>query len=216
MFLGYSSDRVVITSETTRNVVLVNLVTGATEAIGTDAAGSHMVAVNAAGTRAWTANVGDNSVSELDLVARKLVRKVSVPSRPEGVAATPNGAEVWVGSNDTGAVTVISTATGQIVATLTGATFPYRLASSPDGSRMAVVDGQGGALRIADVATHAYVGSIPLSAPRGVVIAADNRTAYVTLAAGQLAVVDIRELRVLRTLAVQASPDGVGTGIRTR
>ncbi|HSJ08806.1 MAG TPA: hypothetical protein VK928_02805 [Longimicrobiales bacterium] len=214
VFLGGSSQRVAVTSEATNNVVLVDLASGSIQAVPTNAPAAHMVAVNSAGTRGWTANVVDNSVSELDLVARQFVRKVTVPARPEGITATPDGREVWVGSNETGAVTVISTATWQVTHTLTGATFPYRLGASPDGTRIAVVDGQGNRLMIADVATHAFVGSIPLASPRGVVIAEDNRTAYVTLAAGSLAVVDIVALTVLRTHAVQASPDGVGTGMR--
>ncbi|MEX1184545.1 MAG: hypothetical protein WEF86_15145 [Gemmatimonadota bacterium] len=216
VFRDGSSTRLAVTSEATGNVVLVDLATGAIEAVPTQARGSHMVALDASGDHAWTANMADNSVSELDLASKRFVRSFPVPSRPEGIAVTPNGAEVWVGSNDTGAVTVISTATGQVAHTLTGATFPYRLGASPDGSRVAVVDGRGGRLLIAHVATHTYSGSIALDAPRGVVIAPDNRTAYVTLAAGRLAVVDIIDLEVLRTLQVQASPDGVGAGIRMR
>jgi DNA-binding beta-propeller fold protein YncE len=216
VFMGTSSERVAVTSESTGNVVIVDINTGALEAVPTNARASHMVALNGAGTRAWTANVADNTVSELDLVTKRFVRSVAVPARPEGIAATPDGAEVWVGSNDTGAVTVIGTATGQVTHTLTGARFPYRLGVSPDGTRMAVVDGMGNHLRIADVATHAYVGSIPLDSPRGVVIGADNRTAWVTLAAGQVVEVDIRDMRVIRTHSVQASPDGVGAGTRAR
>jgi len=215
VFIGNSNDRVAVTSESTRNVVLVNLTTGVIDAIPTDARGSHMVALDAAGRRGWTANVPDASVTELDLAGKRNVRTLTgLPAQPEGIAVTPDGSEVWVGSNATGAVTVISTATWQVTHTLTGATFPYRLGSSPDGTRMAIVDGTGGALRIADVQTHAYVGSIALADPRGVVIAGDNRTAYVTLAEGALAVVDIRDMKVQRTFAVQASPDGVGAGIR--
>lgn len=213
-FLAGRSDRVVVTSEATNNVVLVDLVSGAVEAIPTQARASHMVAVTADGTRGWTANIVDHSVSEIDLTGRRFVRSFAVPARPEGIAVTPDGAEVWVGSNETGAVTIISTATGAIIQTLTGTTFPYRLTASPDGSRMAIVDGTGNRLVIADVATHRIVGSIVLDSPRGVAIAADNRTAYVTLAGGQLAVVDIGSMTVRRTLAVQASPDGVGVGVR--
>jgi hypothetical protein len=47
-----------------------------------------------------------------------------------------------------------------------------------------------------------------------VVIGEDNRTAYVTLAEGSLAIVDIQDLSLRRTIPVEASPDGVGTGIR--
>lgn len=214
IFLGNSSDRVVVTSESTNNVVLVNLTTGAVEAIPTNARGSHMIAVKADGTRGWTGNMLDNNVSEIDLVGRKFVRTFAVPDRPEGIAVTPNGAEVWVGSNTTGAVTIISTGTGEVVKTITGLTFPYRLTAAPDGRRVAIVDGQGNKLVFADVASHSIAGEVPLNAPRGVAFSPDSRTAYVTLASGQLAIVDATSFRLLRTVAVQASPDGVGAGIR--
>ena len=214
IFLAGSSDRVVVTSEATNNVVLVNLITGSREAIGTNARGSHMIAVTADGTRGWTANVADNSVSEIDLAGKRFVRSFSVPAQPEGITVTPDGAYVWVGSNQTGAVTVISTQSGQIVTTLNGASFPYRLGASRDGSRIAIVDGRGNQLIIADAATRAVVGQIALTSPRGVSIAPDNRTAWVTLAGSEVAQVDIRDFRVLRTVPVQASPDGVGVGTR--
>jgi DNA-binding beta-propeller fold protein YncE len=214
IFLGNSSDRVVVTSEATNNVVLVTLSTGAVEAIGTNARGSHMIAVTADGARGWTANVADNTVSEIDLVGKRFVRSFSVPAQPEGITVTPDGSYVWVGSNQTGAVTVISTQSGQVAATLPGASFPYRLGSSRDGSRIAIVDGRGNQLIIADAATRAVVGQISLTSPRGVAIAPDNRTAWVTLAGSEVAQVDIRELKVIRTIPVQASPDGVGVGVR--
>jgi DNA-binding beta-propeller fold protein YncE len=213
-FLAGRPDRVIVSSEASNHVVLVDVTTGALEAIPTNARASHMVAVSADGTRAWTANVIENSVSEIDITGRRFVRTITVPARPEGIAVTPDGAEVWVGSNETGAVSIISTATGAIIHTLTGMTFPYRLGSSPDGSRMAIVDGTGNRLVIADVATHLITGSIPLDSPRGVSIAPDNRTAYVTLADGRLAILDVDNLTVTRTLPVQASPDGVAVGVR--
>ena len=215
LFLGGSSSRVAVTSEATNTVLIVDLATGGVQPIPTNARGSHMVAVNADGTRAWTANIGDNNVSELDLVTGTFVRTYDgLPSRPEGITVTPDGAEVWVGSNDTGAVTVISTATGQVAHTLTGARFPYRLGASPDGARVAIVDGMGNHLLIADVASKRIVTRVPLDSPRGVAIAEDNRTAWVTLGGGQVVEVDLDAGTVLRTIPVQASPDGVGVGIR--
>ena len=213
-FLGNSNDRVALTSETTGNVVLVTLSTGAIEAIPTNARTSHMIAVTADGTRGWTANISSNSVSEINLASKQFVRSIDVPAQPEGITVTPDGKFVWVGSNQTGAVTVISTETGTIVTTLSGASFPYRLGTSPDGSRIAIVDGRGNQLLIADARTRAVIGKIDLQSPRGVRIAPDNRTAWVTLADSSVAEVDIRELKVLRTVAVQASPDGVGVGVR--
>ena len=72
----------------------------------------------------------------------------------------------------------------------------------------------GNGLLIADVASKRVVTTIPLESPRGVAIAEDNRTAWVTLGGGHVVEVDMDAGMVLRTIAVQASPDGVGVGIR--
>ena len=92
MFLP-GENRVAVTSETTQNLVLVNLSEGVVEgAVATTAAGSHMVAVTADGSRAFTANIGGGSVSEIDLTARKLVRTIEVAPRVEGIAVTRSSA----------------------------------------------------------------------------------------------------------------------------
>lgn len=213
-FLGDSNTRLAVTSEATQNVVLVDLETGELAPIPTNARGSHMVAVNAAGTRGWTANVPDHTVTELDLVNRTNVRSIPVPEMPEGIGVTPDGSEVWVGSNRTGTVSVISTESWTIIATLDETRFPYRLTPSPDGRLMAIVDGMGNRLVVADVAAHAVAGTIDLPEPRGVAIAPDSRTAWVTLAGGEVAEVDLATFTELRRFAVQASPDGVAIGWR--
>jgi DNA-binding beta-propeller fold protein YncE len=215
VFLGGSSSRVAVSSESTQNVVLVNVATGTIEgAVPTQARASHMVAATADGNRAFTANVIDHSVSELDLVNRAFVRSFRVPEQPEGIAVTPDGREVWVGSNATGAVSIISTSSGTITHTLPGIVFPYRLTASPNGELMAIVDGQGDRLFIASVADHRVVGSVQLTSPRGVAFSPDSKTAYVTLGGGSLSVIDVAGLTVVRSYPVQVSPDGVGVGVR--
>ena len=86
-FLPGDETRVAVTSETTQNVVMVNLAEGKVErAIPTGAATSHMVAITADGKRAFTSNIGGGSVSELDLATRALVRTIVVGPRVEGIA----------------------------------------------------------------------------------------------------------------------------------
>lgn len=213
-FLAGRSDRIAVTSEVAGAVLLIDLRTDSITPVATSGRTSHMVAVSADGRRAWTANVRDNSVSELDLTSRAFVRKFAVPAGPEGITVTPDGSEVWVGSNETGAVTVISTATGQPVFTFSGATFPYRLDASADGKRIAIVDGKGGQVLLVDRATRKATGTVRLDDPRGVSFAPDGRTAWVTIGAGEVVEVDVAAAAVKRRLAVQASPDGVGVGLR--
>lgn len=209
-FIG--PDRVVITSEATRRVVLANVATGAVEAdIPTEAGGSHMLGVAADARRAWTANVQSGGVSEIDLVARRYVRQIAVAPMTEGVAVTPDGREVWVGSNSLGTVSVVDTERGSVVATIAALGFPYRIGISPDGRLAAVCDPQGGRVHVVDVATRKVLGAFEgLASPRGVHIGPDSRTAMITLnGESSVAVVDLRELRLIAKAPVGASPDGV-------
>ena len=215
VFLSNAPRRVAVTSEATKFVVIVNVDNGTIEkAIPTNARASHMIAVPADRKLGYTANIIDDNVSEIDLVGGTFVRTFAVPPRPEGIAVSPDGSEVWVGSNQTGAVTIISTKSGEITHTISGATFPYRLSSSPDGSIMAIVDATGNKVHFADVATHQMIGSVGMLSPRGVAIGPDNRTAYVTLGGGSVEIVAIEELAIVRSIPVQASPDGVAVGLR--
>lgn len=208
------NNTIIATSEATKNVIFVDIAKAEVDTVvGTDARGSHMVAVTANKKSAWTANVGDNSVSEIDVVGKKLVRKITVPNQPEGIAVTPDGSEVWVGSNTTGVVSVIDTQTGAIKETLQGMKMPYRLGASPNGKLMTMVDAEGHKLWVANVADHKMIGSIELTDPRGVSISRDSRTAYVTQAGGLVAIVDLVDLTVKQTLTVEASPDGVAVSL---
>jgi YVTN family beta-propeller protein len=215
MFLPRDETRVVVTSETTQNVVVVNLAQGAVEfAVPTGAAGSHMVGVTADGRQAFTANVGAGGISEIDLIAKSLVRTVAVAPQVEGVAVTPDGSTVWAGSNVNGTVSVIDTKTGTVVQTITGFTFPYRLAISNDGRIAIVCDPKGDRLHVADVGTRKVIWTLDgIGSPRGVNIAPDGKTAFVTLAADEtMGVIDLEARKLTRKIKVERSPDGVWYG----
>ena len=215
VFMPGDESRVVVTSEATQLIVLVNIAEGKVEnIIPTQATGSHMVGVTADGKRAWTANVGSGGVSEMDLAATKHVRAISVAPRVEGIAVVPNGKEVWAGSNTNGTVSIIDVASGAIVDTLTGFSLPYRLAISADGRIAMICDPTANKVHVADVAQHKVIWSLEgLGSPRGVTIAPDGKTAFVTLNSDRtVAVVDLTTRTILRKIGVGASPDGVGFG----
>ena len=211
-FIPGTATKVLVTSEATRRIVRVDIATGTVEStIATDAQGSHMLGITGDGRRAFTANIGSGSVTELDLAAGTLVKQIPVAPMTEGIAVTPDGREVWVGSNQAGTVTVIDAANGAISATLPGFRVPYRLTTSPDGKLVIVCDPEGGRIAIIDRATRTVVGEVAgLASPRGVMVAADNRTALVTLGTDHaVVIIDLVDRRVLRTIAVGQSPDGV-------
>ncbi len=219
MFMPGDETRVAVTSETTQNLVIVNLSDGKVEgAIPTKAATSHMVAITADGKRAFTSNIVGGSVSEFDLAAKTLVRVIPVAPRVEGIAVTPDGSAVWAGSNTDGTVSIIDTKSGTIVETLRGFKLPYRMAMSTDGRTAIICDPEGDRLHIADVQSRKVIWTLDaIGSPRGVNIAPDGKTAFVTLAADEtMGVVDLEARKLTRRVKVEKSPDGVWFGPRPR
>jgi DNA-binding beta-propeller fold protein YncE len=210
-FIG-STMKLAVTSEVTRMVVIVDAATGAvTNAIPTNAPGSHMVGVTADGARAWTANIGDGSVSELDLRGETFVRQLPVSTRTEGIGVAPDGRSIWVGSNDQHTVSVVDPATGKVAVVLPSPGFPYRVSISPDGKYAVVPQPEGGAVRIFEVATRKELGTVVLTGePVGTAVSGDGRFAYVSLqGTNEVAVVDLEKRVEVKRFAAGAGPDGI-------
>ena len=216
MFLPGSSKRVVVTTQTTRNVVEVDVETGQVIAsTPTGGEGSHTLAVAADGRTAFTANQPEGSVSRLDLSAHTLVRKFNVGSDPaEGIVVTPDGREVWVAFRGERVVRVIDGNNGTVLATLQGFPSTERLAITSDGKRVLLTDLRCREVKVADAATHRVIGSVSdLRDAAQVRVLPDNRTAIVPLLAeGVVAIVDIEERRVLARHRFGQRIDGAGWG----
>jgi YVTN family beta-propeller protein len=210
---------VAVTSETNRAVLIVAVRTGAiVRVVQTAQTGSHMVAVTGDGRRAWTGNIGSNTVSELDLTTGVSLRTIAVPAAPEAINVTPNGKEVWVGSNATGVVSVVDAATGAVAPAATGLGWPYRVLYSPDTALVLLPDLRGETLRFVDRKTHAELTRLSLvgKAPQGITFAPDGRTAFLSFSGtGKVAVIDIATRAVTREIDAGRTPDGVAYTTRT-
>jgi len=204
---------VVVTSEATRNILIVNVVAGEVrQAISTDQPGSHMVGVTANGTRAYTGNIGANTVTELDLKEGKVLRRFDVPAQPEAINVTPDGAEVWVGSNATGKVSVVDLSSGNVSTAAEGFGWPYRMLFSPDRKMVIMPDLRGNEVRFVERASRRELGRLafPNAGPQGVTITPDGKYLFQSLSTeARVAIVDPAARRVVGYLAAGATPDGV-------
>lgn len=218
-FVPGDETRVVVTSESTQNIVLVDLVKGEViRAIPSQAAGSHMVALSKDGKRAATSNITGGSISIFDLASPTAASTV-IPTSPqtEGIAITPDGKEVWAASN-TGIINVVSVADKRIEKTMSGFGQPYRLAMSPDGRFVIACDPKSDGIVVIDVKTREVSWRLDgIGSPRGVNISPDGKTAFVTLAADEtMGVVDLETRKLTRKVKVEKSPDGVWYGVKPR
>ncbi len=202
-----------VTSEANRAVLIVDIRSGMiVRVINTAQQGSHMVAVTGDGRRAWTGNIGSNTVSELDLTTGVALRTIAVPAQPEAINVTPDGRKVWVGSNATGTVSEVDAETGTVASVATGLGWPYRVLYSPDTSLVLLPDLRGETLRFVDRRTHQELVRLSLAgkAPQGITFAPDGRTAFLSFSAtGKVAVIDIPTRTVVRELDAGKTPDGV-------
>jgi YVTN family beta-propeller protein len=209
--------RLIVTSETTQNIIWVDAEKGTViSAIPTGAAGSHMIAVAADAKRAYTANVGAGTMTAFDLVSGKATGMVAIAPRSEGIATSPDGNEVWVGSNDARTVSIVNVAAMKIDTVLTGFGVPYRMAVSPDQKLAVIVEAEGNRVTVIDRATRKALGPIDVGgSPRGVAISPDSKTAFITLGPENAVVVaDLSTRTVLARHAVQTAPDGVAYSVK--
>ena len=217
---------VAVTSEASRTVVLVSFTRGSVAgAIPTNASGSHMQATTADGKRMFVSNVGDGTLSELDIAGRAYVRTLPLAPRVEGLAVTPRGELVFAGRPAARTVSVFDTRTGAIERTYEGFGFPYRMAVTNDGKLAFICDPPQSKIRVVDVATLAELAPIdvPLegvqataefagqAAPEGLIMGRDGRTFYVALqGSSRVAEVDIASRKITGYMSTGAAPDGIG------
>jgi YVTN family beta-propeller protein len=118
-----------------------------------------------------------------------------------------------VGSNADRTVSLIDTRTGSTL-TQGGLSLPYRIAISSTGRTAIVTDPEADRLYVADAAERRLLWMLDgIGAPRGVTIAPDGGSAFVTLAGDEaVGVVDLNARRITRKIRVQRSPDGVAYG----
>lgn len=209
--------KLVVTSETTQNIITVDAENGVVlSAIPTGAQGSHMVAVQGDAKRAYTANVGAGTMTAFDLVTGKVMGSVPIGPRAEGLATTTDGNEVWIGSNDAGTVSVVNVAAMKVDTVLGGFGTPYRMAVSPNRQIAVIVEAQGNRVSLIDVRARKPIGTVDVGgSPRGVAISPDSKTAFITLGPeNAVVVVDLAMRTVVARHAVQTAPDGVAYSVR--
>ena len=172
-----------------------------------------MLAMVGDGSRVFTSNISDNSVSELNIGSGAKSRTISVPPQPEAITVTEAGDEVWVGSNQRGIVSVIETESGEIFQVAEGFEWPYRILIVPGGDTVLIPDLRGNVLRFVDRRERRDMATMefPLGGPQGITLSGDARVAYLSLSRrNRVAVIDLASRKVTGYIDTGAGPDGIG------
>ena len=177
----------------------------------------HSVTVVPSLNKAYTANKDAGHISVVDL-AKKTVTQIPTPTGTEGIIS--DGKYVFAGNQTRSELLVIDPTTDEILKKIALDQPPSTLALSPDRRKLYItfwnqVPGkmtwEDGFLQQLDVPTltpgpKLKVGHFPLNLS----IAPDGKTAVVdTTADGAVAVVDLSQLKIVRTIKTDEWPHGI-------
>jgi DNA-binding beta-propeller fold protein YncE len=222
--------RVLVTVEASRALLVVDVVAGTVErAIGSEANGTHMVALAPDERFAYTANIGSGSVGRYDVAARALVQVKVTGKGPEGLDVSPDGREVWAADRTLDVITVLSASTLDSLGSAPTLRFPNRLKFTLDGRRVLVSNAAAGAITVYDVASRTLLKTIPIpfdparkkaevvlgdmgnsAVPLGILMEPGGTRAWVATAAlGEVVEIDLSTLTITRTIDAGPNPDGM-------
>jgi YVTN family beta-propeller protein len=204
------------TAEGSHAIARYDVPSGAIDWIqGSDANGTHMLIVMPGEKKIYTANIGSDSVSVIDLAnAPRIIRvsAIAVGKGPEGIDLSPDSKEIWVAHRGDGALSIIDTATDKVVQTIAmGTKMANRVKFTRDGKRVLVSDPPSNQLLVFDASSRQLVRKIESEAgPEGILIAPDGKRAFIACsAAGKVAVLDLDSLTFTGSVATGKDPDGM-------
>jgi len=202
------------TAEGSRVVARYDVASGSVDWIsGTGANVTHMVVVAPGEKKIYTANIGSDSVSVLDLTnapRATALKQIAVGKGPEGIDLSPDGRELWVARSADGGISVIDTATDTVAQTIAAGTRrSNRLKFTPDGKHVLVSDLASNHLLVFDAATKQLLKTLDTEAgPAGILV--DGKRAFVACSnAGKVAVLDLQTMTFTGSIVTGNQPDGM-------
>ncbi|MCJ7420889.1 YncE family protein [Sphingomicrobium astaxanthinifaciens] len=206
-------DRLVITTERSGTLSIVDLADDSVAAIPTGQEVSHMVALSPDEATAFVSNMGSGTVSVIDLERGETRRDIAVGETPEGLAVSPDGRTLWVADRARDTLIAYEIGSYREVRRYATGGFPIRVAVSPDGRRVLTSDYADGALTLIEDGDAPR--SIPVSGSRKagqvtILFAEDSRHVFVAeTGRATVALVDLDTGKVVRRFNAGAGADGL-------
>ena len=182
------------------------------------AVGDHPAHVVASGDSrfAFVTNAGDDTVSVVDLGARKAVATVGTGRYPHGLRLSPDGGELYIANVLDGSVSVIDVGERREVARIPVGKAPVQVSFLPDGSRVYVSLRDEDSVAVIDTAKREVVARVAVgNGPIQVHATPDGRLVYAANEGSRespsdtVSVIDVATAQVVDTIRTGSGAHGV-------
>ena len=223
-------EQAAVTAEANQALIIVDVASKkVTLSIGTDQEVSHMVALDTARGRAYTANIGSGSITVLDIGKGARESNITTGEGAEGIAVSASGRHIWVTNRGADTITILDADTLEKAGEVTSEGFPIRSTATPRG-QVLVTRARAGDLAIYDAETFEELRVVAFdlesmdveerlfgdrlgdsSVPIGVIVDSQGDRAWVAHAnADVITEIDLASGDIVRTLRAGKEPDGMG------
>lgn len=171
----------------------------------------YLIARPNGGRTVYASSPIDDTIAEVNVDSKQIVRKFQIPGAPGSMAVTDGDSAIWLLRPEGNAISVLDLKSGEIAQSFNAEGMPRRTAVSPDGK--IVLATQASEVRVFDTASRQEVGRISLPEgvhASGVTFGPGGNVAYVTSPnTNSVFELDIAARNVVRKFETQTSPDGI-------
>ncbi len=182
--------------------------------MGTGQSVTHMLTLTPDARKIYTANIGSDTVTSIELgdtPGQADVRQISTGEGPEGMDLSPNGRELWVAHRADGRLSIIDTGNDRIQETINVGQMPIRVRFTPDGTHVLISDARTNELIVVEAKDREVIKRIDIGAfPVGILIPPEGNRAFVAATgADKVVVIDLGQLKVKTSFSPGDEPDGM-------
>jgi YVTN family beta-propeller protein len=209
---GPKDGRLYVTAELSRSVKVIDPSSRTVvDSIPTGAAESHMLALSSDGKHAYTSNVGDGTVSAIDVAAKRVVAVIPVAKTAQRIAISVDDRWVFTSDQTKPELVVIDTQNNTVRTRVPLSALGFGVTPTHDGRYLLITHPSTDSVSILNLQTLKVDRVIRVPAdPQEILVRPDDRVAYVSCdVSKKIAAIDLASGKIEKLIDVGTGADGL-------
>ena len=208
----HKNGKLFVTSESTKYLLIYDIESEElNHQVYLDQEVAHMVNVAPDGKSAYTANIGSDTITAVDVENGQVIKHIDVLERPEGMVFSPGGDLIYVVNRESKAVAVVDAAQGKMIDTITTADGPVRIVITPDGQQLAIPLFHSDAVQIVDTVSREVTHTVQVGKqPAGTAISRDGKLVFMSCEEeSAVYVFDMESIEIIKKISTDEGCDAM-------